>query len=275
MANRKIRTRCCYFLIKILGDKIDMKKSFIFRIITCLILGIGGFAAEHVAINYNNEISIALFILAYCVIGLDIVFKAIRNIFHGEIFDENFLMVVATFGALAIGEYPEAIAVMFLYQIGEEFQDIAVGKSRKAIKELMQIKPLFKKYDSYIITEKDKANENLKEKFGEKLYFLPYGTRAKLFTYIFKYLYLCLKTIYLYIRIRPKVIVTTGTHTAGPMCILGKICGSKIIYIETFANTNKKTATGRLIYPIADLFIVQWEEMLKLYPKAVYGGSIY
>ena len=120
-----------------------MKKSFIFRIITCLILGIGGFAAEHVAINYNNEISIALFILAYCVIGLDIVFKAIRNIFHGEIFDENFLMVVATFGALAIGEYPEAIAVMFLYQIGEEFQDIAVGKSRNAIKELMQIKPAY------------------------------------------------------------------------------------------------------------------------------------
>ena len=56
------------------------------------------------------------------------------------------------------------------------------------------------------------------------------------------------------------------------MCYLGKIFGSKIIYIETFANRNKKTATGRLIYPIADL---QWEEMLKLYPKAIYGGSIY
>ena len=59
------------------------------------------------------------------------------------------------------------------------------------------------------------------------------------------------------------------------MCIIGKIFGSKIIYIETFANRNKKTATGRLIYKIADLFIVQWEEMLKLYPKAIYGGSIY
>ena len=59
------------------------------------------------------------------------------------------------------------------------------------------------------------------------------------------------------------------------MCILGKIFGSKVIYIETFANTNKKTATGRLIYPIADLFIVQWEEMLKLYPKAKYEGRIY
>ena len=141
--------------------------------------------------------------------------------------------------------------------------------------ELLQLKPLFKKYNSYIITEKDKSNESLKEIYGDKMYFLPYGTREKLFTYIFKYFYLCLRTVYLYFKIRPKVIITTGTHTAGPMCIIGKIFGSKIIYIETIANTNKKTATGKLIYPIADLFIVQWEEMLKLYPKAVYGGTIY
>ena len=143
------------------------------------------------------------------------------------------------------------------------------------LNELLQLSPLFEKYDSYIITEKDKANENLKQTYGERLYFLPYGTRAKLFTYIFKYLFLCFKTLYLYAKVRPKVIVTTGTHTAGPICILGKIFGSKIVYIETFANTNRKTATGRLLYPIADLFIVQWEEMLKIYPKAVYGGSIY
>ena len=141
--------------------------------------------------------------------------------------------------------------------------------------ELLQLKPLFKKYNSYIITEKDKSNESLKEIYGDKMYFLPYGTRAKLFTYIFKYFYLCLRTVYLYFKIRPKVIITTGTHTAGPMCIIGKIFGSKIIYIETIANTNKKTATGKLIYPIADLFIVQWEEMLKVYPKAIYGGTIY
>ena len=143
------------------------------------------------------------------------------------------------------------------------------------LSELLQLSPLFEKYDYHIITEKDKSNEKLKEQYGNKLDFLPYGTRAKLFTYIFKYFYLCLKTVYFYFKLRPIVIVTTGTHTAGPMCYLGKIFGSKIIYIETFANKNKKTATGRLIYPIADLFIVQWEEMLKLYPKAVYGGSIY
>ena len=83
-----------------------------------------------------------------------------------------------------------------------------------------------------------------------------------------------LKTIVMYFKIRPKVIITTGTHTAGPMCYLGKIFGSKIIYIETIANINTKTATGRLIYPIADLFLVQWKEMLKIYPKAVYAGKI-
>ena len=59
------------------------------------------------------------------------------------------------------------------------------------------------------------------------------------------------------------------------MFIFGKLCGSNVVYLGSIANTNKKTATGKLIYPIADLFIVQWEEMLKLYPKAVYGGTIY
>ena len=143
------------------------------------------------------------------------------------------------------------------------------------LNELMQLKPLFSKYDYHIITEKDKVNLSLKEEYNERIDYLPYGTRSKLFTYIFKYLYLCLKTLYLYIKIRPKYIISTGTHTAVPMCYLGKIFGSKIIFIETFANRNTKTLSGKMVYPIADLFIVQWEEMLKLYPKAVYGGAIY
>ena len=141
--------------------------------------------------------------------------------------------------------------------------------------ELQQLKPLFEKYDYHIITEKDNSTIGAKEKYGDKISYLPYETRKKIFRYIFVYFYLCLKTIYLYFKIKPQYIVTTGTHTAGPMCYLGKLFGSKIIYIETFANRNRKTATGRLIYPIADLFIVQWEEMLKIYPKAVYGGAIY
>ncbi len=141
--------------------------------------------------------------------------------------------------------------------------------------ELMQLRPLFLKYDYHIITEKDKTNEYLKDIYIDRISYVPYGTRSKLFSYIFKYFYIIIKSIYLFIRIKPKYIVTTGTHTAGPICYFGKLLGCKIIYIETFANRNTRTATGRLIYPIADLFIVQWKEMKKLYPKAIYGGSIY
>ena len=143
------------------------------------------------------------------------------------------------------------------------------------LNELLQLAPLFDKYEYHIITEKDKSSEGLKEKYENKVYFLPYGTRSKIFTYIFKYFYLCIKTIYYYFKLRPKVIITTGTHTAGPMCYLGKLFGSKIIYIETFANSKTKSATGSIIYKFADLFIVQWEDMLELYPKGVYGGWIY
>lgn len=118
-----------------------MKKSLIVRIIGCLIFTISAVLVNYFKIQYTFDIVMVLYIIAYLIIGGDVVFKAIKNIFRGEIFDENFLMVVATIGALAVKEFPEAIAVMFLYQIGEEFQDIAVGKSRNAIKELMQIKP--------------------------------------------------------------------------------------------------------------------------------------
>lgn len=143
------------------------------------------------------------------------------------------------------------------------------------LNELLQLSPLFEKYDYHIITEKDKTNAYLEDRFEGKVSYLPYGTRSHLLKYVVVYIFLIIKTIFLYFKIRPKVIVTTGTHTAGPMCYLGKIFGSKVIYIETYANINKKTATGRLIYPIADLFIVQWEEMLDIYPKAVYGGQIF
>lgn len=142
------------------------------------------------------------------------------------------------------------------------------------LNELLQLQPLFKYYDSYIITEKTKSNKSLKNKFS-KVYYLVYGTKLHKFTYMFKFTYNTIKSLILYIKIRPKVIVTTGTHTAVPMCYIGKLFRSKIIFIETFANSKTKTVSGRLVYPIADTFIVQWKEMLKLYPKAIYGGWIY
>lgn len=141
--------------------------------------------------------------------------------------------------------------------------------------EMMQLEPMFKKYNYHIIVEKDKTNRNMKNKYGKKISYLPYGTRAKLFRYIFIFTWIIIKTIYFYIKYRPHVIVTTGTHTAVPMCYLGHLFGSKVIFIETFANRTKGSLSGRMVYPIADLFIVQWEEMKKCYPNAIDGGSIF
>ena len=143
------------------------------------------------------------------------------------------------------------------------------------LSEMLRLSPMFEKYDYHIITEKTKSNLSLKDKYPKRVGYLVYGTKRRFITYPFKLLYNCFKSLYYYIKIRPKVIITTGTHTAGPMCCIGKIFRSKIIYIETLANSNTKTSTGKLIYHFADLFIVQWEDMLELYPKATYGGWIY
>ena len=93
-------------------------------------------------IPFSNEwINNGLFIISYLVVGFEILKKAVRNIFRGKVFDENFLMTVATIGAFAIGEFPEAVAVMLFYQVGELFQSYAVDKSRKSIASLMDIRP--------------------------------------------------------------------------------------------------------------------------------------
>lgn len=143
------------------------------------------------------------------------------------------------------------------------------------LSEMMQLKKMFKSYDYNIITEKTKSNISLKNKYKERINFLVYGTKDHMLTYPFKLLYNCFKSLYLYLKIHPDYIITTGAHTAGPMCLIGKIFGSRVIYIETFANINTKTITGRLLYPVADRFIVQWPSMKRIYKNSVDGGWIY
>lgn len=141
--------------------------------------------------------------------------------------------------------------------------------------ELMQLKSIFKNYNYHIITDKDKTTKNLINTYGSRIDYLVYGTKDNLLKYIFIFPYNIIKSFCLFIKIRPKVIITTGAHTCVPICYIGKLFRRKIIYIETFANSETRTLTGRMIYPIANTFIVQWESMLKLYPKAIYGGWIY
>ena len=92
-------------------------------------------------IPVDGIVKLVLFLIPYAVIGWDVLWKAIRNIAHGQVFDENFLMAIATVGAFALGEYPEGVAVMLFYQVGELFQSYAVGRSRQSIAALMDIRP--------------------------------------------------------------------------------------------------------------------------------------
>lgn len=144
------------------------------------------------------------------------------------------------------------------------------------LSELLQLKSMFDRYEFKLITEKVKSNMYLKDKYKGKVNYLVAGSKnTNKIVYPFKLLYNCFKSLFIYLKFHPDYIITTGTHTAGPMCCLGKIFGSKVIYIETFANMHTKTATGRLVYPISDLFVVQWESLTELYPKAKVGGWIY
>lgn len=115
-----------------------------------------------------------IYMSAYLIVGVDIVLRAIKNIFKGEIFDENFLMAIATIGAICIGEYPEAVMVMLLYQIGEKLQDNAVEKSKQSISSLMNIRPDYANVEinGELIKknpENVKIGDIIKVKAGEKI----------------------------------------------------------------------------------------------------------
>lgn len=141
--------------------------------------------------------------------------------------------------------------------------------------QLLQLSPLFEKYDYHIVTEKSEITLKMKDQYGSKISFLVYGARNYPIRYIFKFSYNIIKSFVLFLKIRPQVVITTGTHTAVPMCYIAKLFGRKVIYIESFAKSHSPNLAGKIIHPIADLFIVQWETMLEFYPKAVNGGSIY
>ncbi|SIS82421.1 PssD/Cps14F family polysaccharide biosynthesis glycosyltransferase [Salimicrobium salexigens] len=139
--------------------------------------------------------------------------------------------------------------------------------------QLLQLDPLFSQYDYHIVTEKSAITKQMKKK--HPVSFLVYGGRNYPVRYIFKFSFNILKSFFLFLRERPDVVITTGAHTAVPMCYIAKLFRKKVIYIESFAKTTSPNLSGRLVYPIADLFVVQWESMKKVYPKAVNGGSIY
>ncbi len=112
------------------------QKNILIRIISSIVLLIAA-----CLLPFEGYLQLLVFLVPYAVVAYDVLWRALKNILHGEVFDENFLMSLATVGAFFIGEYPEAVAVMLFYQVGELFQDMAVDKSRKSIAALMDIRP--------------------------------------------------------------------------------------------------------------------------------------
>lgn len=120
------------------------QKIMLYRIIAASVIYVPLFVLEHMGkLEFQSEIPVQflLFMIPYLIVGWDIIYRAVRNISHGQVFDENFLMCIATFGALGVKEYSEAVAVMLFYQIGELFQSYAVNRSRQSISAMMDICP--------------------------------------------------------------------------------------------------------------------------------------
>lgn len=149
---------------------------------------------------------------------------------------------------------------------------IFASSSGGHLEELLRLEPLFNKYDYLVVTEKTPTTEKMKNDYN--MSYMIYGSRKYLFKYIFVFLFNVLKSIYLILNFNPNTIVSTGAHTGGIVCFIGKIFRKKIIYIETLAKVKTLSMTGEKMYKIADKFYVQWEELIQKYPKAEYIGRL-
>ena len=138
-----LRHKVCRLQKGMVNNMTKKQKKMLYRIIVTFLLFAVLMVCEHMGRmdGWNKIVLFVIYLVPYLVIGYDIVYKAARNISHGQVFDENFLMMIATFGAFGVGEYSEAVAVMLFYQVGELFQGYAVGKSRQSISDMMDICP--------------------------------------------------------------------------------------------------------------------------------------
>ncbi len=138
-----LQHKVCRLQKGMVNNMTKKQKKMLYRIIVTFLLFAVLMVCEHTGRmdGWNKIVLFVIYLVPYLVIGYDIVYKAARNISHGQVFDENFLMMIATFGAFGVGEYSEAVAVMLFYQVGELFQGYAVGKSRQSISDMMDICP--------------------------------------------------------------------------------------------------------------------------------------
>lgn len=137
--------------------------------------------------------------------------------------------------------------------------------------QLSMLKPLMDKYDSFVVTEQTEYKATIK---NEKMYYVHQVNRKETL-FLLWMIVNAVKSLIIFLKEKPDVIITTGVLAVIPLCLLAKLFGKKLIYIESFAKVTSPTETGRFLYKFADRFYVQWKPMLQFYPKAIYLGGIY
>lgn len=138
--------------------------------------------------------------------------------------------------------------------------------------QLMMLAPLMDKYKSFVVTEK--TNYNIEKKQDKNVYYLSQINRKEKM-WILKFILNFLMSLKIFLKEKPDVVISTGVLATIPICLICKLFKRKLIYIESFAKVTSPTLSGKLLYKYADRFYVQWESMLKIYPKAIYLGGIY
>ena len=148
-----------------------------------------------------------------------------------------------------------------------------ISSSGGHLEQIKQLKGLTDKYDHFYVVPKTKSTV----KMEQKKYLVSEFSRKNKLVAIFKLGILTLKEFFIFIKERPSIIITTGAGVAVPMCFFGHLFKKKVIYIESFAKIKTPNKTGKIIYDKGwyDLFVVQWESLLEVYPKATYWGWIY
>ena len=141
------------------------------------------------------------------------------------------------------------------------------------LNEVLELKPIFNKYDCLVITEDVPINRSILNEYNFKL-IRPNGKNRN-FTFWKNLIINIFHAFTIIIKFKPYAIITTGSHTAVPFCFIGKLFGCKIIYISSFCRTNSRALSADLIYPITDLFLAQWEDVQKYYKKSIYAGQIF
>lgn len=139
------------------------------------------------------------------------------------------------------------------------------------LEQINQLRMVKNKYDYFYVVQKTVVTKNI----AEKSYFMLENTKDKKVLFVLRSVINLYRSIIVIMKEKPDVVICTGAGAMIPMCYVTKLFRKKLIFIESFAKISSPTSTGKIVYPIADLFIIQWEELKREYPKAVMGGAIY